>query len=74
MDGQHCKERVKNKVSIIGVIELWGDGRDIPIEIPFFKSIVNFLLQIVISNWKILVFRLRKGRNNKKCISISCKS
>ena len=32
MDGQHCKERVKNKVSILGVIELWGDGRDIPID------------------------------------------
>ena len=32
MDGQHCKERVKNKVSILGVIELQGDGRDILID------------------------------------------
>jgi hypothetical protein len=30
MDGQHCKERVKNKVSILGNIELYGDGRDVP--------------------------------------------
>ena len=36
--------------------------------------LMNFLSQIVISNNEILVFRLRKGRNNnKKRISISCK-
>ena len=43
-----------------------------------FKSIVpcllNFLSQIMISNKEILVFKLRKGHNNKNCIWISCKS